>query len=187
MDSTINTIASFEMIPTSSVAANPSASVATKSPMEVIARLERQIGELNLLITQYQAAFQNLPYDARQNGPMPPSFPTSSELNQGDHFTTFQQTQSASLTHSTQDTPLVYTFAPPKALTVTHHAPLVYTYVTAPPGTKVQEFHHQDVIHYVEIKNDAKSIDVEMMNRKMKSLEVAMRGLRGFNSSQSEI
>ncbi|KAG5629129.1 hypothetical protein H5410_000846 [Solanum commersonii] len=46
---------------------------------------------------------------------MPPSFPTSSELNQGDQFTTFQQTQSASLTHLTQDIPLVYTFAPPKS------------------------------------------------------------------------
>ncbi|KAK6794067.1 hypothetical protein RDI58_007520 [Solanum bulbocastanum] len=37
MDFTINTVASFEMIPTSSVVVNPSASVATKSPMEVIA------------------------------------------------------------------------------------------------------------------------------------------------------
>ncbi|KAH0685998.1 hypothetical protein KY285_016539 [Solanum tuberosum] len=99
MDSTINTAASSEMIPTSSVAANPSASVATESPMEVIARLERQIGELNLLVDQYQAASQNLPPDARQKGPMSPSFPTSSELNQGDRFTTFQQTQSAPLTH----------------------------------------------------------------------------------------
>ncbi|KAH0635723.1 hypothetical protein KY289_035638 [Solanum tuberosum] len=132
MDSTINTVASSEMIPTSSVVANPSASVATESPMEVIARLERQIGELNLL-----------------------------------------------------DTPIVYTFAPPKAPTVTHYAPPVYIYVTAPPVTKAQEFHRQDVNHYVEIENDVKSIDAEMMNRKMKSLEDAMRGLRGFDSSQS--
>ncbi|KAH0720728.1 hypothetical protein KY285_005601 [Solanum tuberosum] len=72
---------------------------------------------------------------------MPPSFPTSSELNQGDHFTTFQQTQNASLTHLAQDTLLVYTFAPPKAPIVTHHAPPVYTYVTAPPVTKAPEFH----------------------------------------------
>ncbi|KAG5621460.1 hypothetical protein H5410_006678 [Solanum commersonii] len=81
------------------------------------------------------------------------------------------------------DTPLVYTFAPPKAPMVTHHAPSVYTYVTAPSVTKVQEFHRQDVNHYVEIENDTKSIDVEMMSRKMKSLEDAMRGLRGFDSS----
>ncbi|XP_049358482.1 uncharacterized protein LOC125823103 [Solanum verrucosum] len=132
MDPTINMVSSSEMIPTPSVAANPSASVATELPMEVIARLEQQIGELNLL-----------------------------------------------------DTPLVYTFAPPKAPTVTHHAPPVYTYVTAPLVTKAQEFHRQDVNHYVEIENDAISIDVEMMNKKMKSLEDAMRGLRGFDSSQS--
>ncbi|KAH0632829.1 hypothetical protein KY284_035615 [Solanum tuberosum] len=116
---------------------------------------------------------------------MPPSFPTSIELNQEDHFTTFQQTQSASLTHSTQDTPLVYTFAPPKAPPVTHHAPPVYTYATALHVTKAQEFRRQDVDHYVEIENDAKSIEVEMMNRKIKSLEDAMRGLRGFDSSHS--
>ncbi|KAK4707353.1 hypothetical protein R3W88_033080 [Solanum pinnatisectum] len=150
MDSTINTVALSEMMPTSSIAANPSASVATESPMEVIACLERQIGELNLLVTQYQTVFQNLPPDA-------------------------------SLTHSTQDTPLVYTFALPKAPTVRHHALPVYTYVIAPPITKVQEFHCQDVNHYVEIENDTKSIDVEMMSRKMKSLEDAMRGLHGFD------
>ncbi|KAH0633466.1 hypothetical protein KY284_036252 [Solanum tuberosum] len=160
MDSTINTIASFEMIPTSSVAANPSASVATKSPMEVIARLERQIGELNLLVTQYQAVFRT-------------------------YHMMLPQMVPCHLRFRLQDTYLVYTFAPPKAPTVTHHAPSVYTYVTAPLVTKAQEFHHQDVNHYVEIKNDAKSIDVEMMNRKMKSLEDAMRRLRGFDSSQS--
>ncbi|KAH0650571.1 hypothetical protein KY284_030483 [Solanum tuberosum] len=156
MDSTINTVASSDMIPTPSVAANPSASVATESPMEVIARLEQRIGELNLLLTQYQDASQNLPPDARQKG-----------------------------THATFDTPLVYTFTPPKAPTITHHAPPVYTYVTTPPVTKAQEFHRQDVNHYVEIENDAKSIDAEMISRKMKSLEDAMRGLRGFDSSQS--
>ncbi|KAH0689363.1 hypothetical protein KY289_016721 [Solanum tuberosum] len=91
MDSTINTVVSSEMTPTSSVASNPSASVATKSPMEVIAHLERQIDELNLLVAQYQVAAQNLPPHARQKGPMPPSFPTLSELNQGDHFTTFSK------------------------------------------------------------------------------------------------
>ncbi|KAK6786611.1 hypothetical protein RDI58_015136 [Solanum bulbocastanum] len=84
-----------------------------------------------------------------------------------------------------QDTPLVYTFAPPKAPTVTHHALSVYTYVTAPPVTKAQEFHRQDVNHYVEVENDTKSIDAEMMCRKMKSLKDAMRGLRGFHSSQN--
>ncbi|KAG5575588.1 hypothetical protein H5410_055722 [Solanum commersonii] len=98
MDSAINTFVSSEMIPTSSVAINLSASVATESPMEVIAHLD--------------------------------------ELNHGDHFTTFQQTQSASLTHSTQDTSLVYTFSSPKAPMVTHHDPPVYTYVIAPPVTK---------------------------------------------------
>ncbi|KAG5620300.1 hypothetical protein H5410_005518 [Solanum commersonii] len=91
------------------------------------------------------SSIANLPPDARQKGPMPPYFPTSSELNQGDHFTTFQQTQGASLTHSTQDTPLVYTFAPLKAPMVTHHSLPVYTYVSAPPVTKAQDFHHQNL------------------------------------------
>ncbi|KAG5605466.1 hypothetical protein H5410_026958 [Solanum commersonii] len=74
---------------------------------------------MNLLVAQYQAASQNLPPDARQKGSMPPSFPTS-------------------------NTPLVYTFSPQKALTVTHHAPPVCTYVTAPPVTKAQEFQCQN-------------------------------------------
>ncbi|KAG5616430.1 hypothetical protein H5410_016254 [Solanum commersonii] len=169
MDPTINTVASSEMIPTPSVAANPSAPVATESPMEVIARLEQRIGELNLLVTQYQAASQNLPLDARQKGPC--------------HLFQLQRTQSAPLSHLTQDTHLVYTFAPPKAPTVTHHASPMYTYVIALPVTNAQEFHRQDVNHYVEIESDAKSIDAEMMNKKMKSLEDAMRGLRGFDSS----
>ena len=56
------------------------------------------------------------------------------------------------------------------------------TYVTAPPVTKVLEFQHQDLNHYVEIEGDVKSIGAEMMNRKMKSLEGSMRGLRGFDS-----
>ncbi|TMW84132.1 hypothetical protein EJD97_025730 [Solanum chilense] len=101
MDSTIRTVASSEMIPISSVAANPSASVATESPMEVIARLEQQLITLNLLVAQYQDASPNQPPDARERGPMPPVYPTSSEFHQGDHFATFQQTQNASLTNST--------------------------------------------------------------------------------------
>ncbi|XP_069145552.1 uncharacterized protein [Solanum lycopersicum] len=134
---------------------------------------------------QYQAASPNQPSDARKRGPMPPVYPTSSEFHQGDHFATFQQTQSASPTNSTQDTPLVYTFAPTKAPMVTHHTPPVYTYVTAPPVTKAQEFHRPDVNHYIQIEGDRKSIDAEMMNKKMKSLEDALSGLRGFDSSQS--
>jgi len=49
--------------------------------MEVIARLERKIVELSLMVTQYQTAFQNQPPNVRQEGPMPTSFPTSSELD----------------------------------------------------------------------------------------------------------
>ena len=89
------------MIPTSSIEANPSASVAAESPTEVIASLERQIGTLNLLVAQYQDASLNQPTDARQREPMPHVYPTSSEFHQGDHFATFQQTQSASPTNST--------------------------------------------------------------------------------------
>jgi len=66
--------------------------------MEVIARLEQQISTLNLLLDQYQVASPNQPPDAREKGPMPPVYPTSSEFHQGDHFSTFQQTQSTSLT-----------------------------------------------------------------------------------------
>uniref|UniRef100_A0A3Q7EFK5 Uncharacterized protein n=1 Tax=Solanum lycopersicum TaxID=4081 RepID=A0A3Q7EFK5_SOLLC len=184
MDPTIHTVASSEMILTPSIAADPNASVAAESPMEVIARLERQISTLNLLVAQYQSASPNQPSDARERGPVPPVYPTSSEFHQGDHFATFQQTQSASLANLTQDIPLVYTFAPPKAPTVTHHTPPVYTYVTTPPVTKAPEFHRPEVNHYIEIEGDRKSIDAEMMNKKMKSLD-AMRGLRGFDSSQS--
>ncbi|KAK6777635.1 hypothetical protein RDI58_024353 [Solanum bulbocastanum] len=91
----------------------------------------------------------------------------------------------ASLTHSTQDTPILYTFLPLKDPMVTRHPLPVYIFFIGPPITKAQEFHHQDVNHYVEIENDTKSIDVEMMSTKMKSLEDSMRGLRGFDSSQS--
>ncbi|TMW95685.1 hypothetical protein EJD97_008490 [Solanum chilense] len=109
MDFTINTVASSEMIPSSSVAANSSSSIEIESPMEVIACLERQISELNL-----------------------------------------QQIQSSSLTHLTQDTPLGYTFSPPKAPTVTHHAPPVYIYVTTPHVTKAQEFHRNMLCTFTE-------------------------------------
>ncbi|KAH0632830.1 hypothetical protein KY284_035616 [Solanum tuberosum] len=53
MDTTINTVTSSEMIPTSSVVTNPSSSIAIETPMEAIVRLEQQISELNLLVTQY--------------------------------------------------------------------------------------------------------------------------------------
>ena len=79
----------------------------------------------------------------------------------------------------------MYTFAPPKALTVTHHTMPVYTYVTSLPVTKTPEFHRPDVNHYIEIEGDGKSIDAEMMNKKMKSLEDTKRGLCGFDSSRS--
>ncbi|KAH0737525.1 hypothetical protein KY290_036230 [Solanum tuberosum] len=53
MDTTINTVTSSKMIPTSSVVTNPSASIAIETPMEAIVCLEQQISELNLLVTQY--------------------------------------------------------------------------------------------------------------------------------------
>ena len=124
--------------------------------MEAIARLEWRIRELNIFVTQKQAVFQILTPDTHKKVPMLPSFPTSSNFNQGYHFTTFQQTQSASLSHLTLDTHLVYTFSLAKDQKAKHHAPIVYTYVTTPPVTKAQEFHRQVVNYYVEIKNDAK-------------------------------
>ncbi|KAG5580137.1 hypothetical protein H5410_050764 [Solanum commersonii] len=131
------------------------------------------VASSEMIPTSFVAANpSNLPPNAHQKGPMPPSFPTSANFN--------------CFAHSfNSGYPLVYTFAPPKAPMATHHAPPVYTYVTAPPITKAQEFHRQDVNHYVVIENDTKSTDAEMMSRKMKILEDAMRGLRGFYSSQS--
>ncbi|KAH0669247.1 hypothetical protein KY285_023406 [Solanum tuberosum] len=155
MDSTINTSTSFEMIPTSSIAANPSASVAIESPMEVIACLERQVGELNLLVTQYQDASQNLPPDAHQKGLMPPSYSSCV------HICTFKSSNGNTSCFA--------------SVHLCH----------VPPVTKAQEFHRQYVYHYAEIENDTKSIDAEMISRKMKSLEDAMRGLCGFDKSQS--
>ncbi|KAG5616935.1 hypothetical protein H5410_016759 [Solanum commersonii] len=153
--------------------------------MKVIAHLEQRIGELNLLVTQYHATSQNLPPDACQKGPMSPSFPTSSELNQGDHFTTFQQTQNASLTHSTQDTPLVYTFAPPKAPTVTHHAPQCIFMSLLHLLPRLRSFTAKMLTTMLKLKMIQKSTNFEMMSRKMKNLKDVMRGLRGFDSSQS--
>uniref|UniRef100_A0A3Q7I296 Uncharacterized protein n=1 Tax=Solanum lycopersicum TaxID=4081 RepID=A0A3Q7I296_SOLLC len=172
------------MIPTSSIEANPSASVATKSLIEVIDCLERQISTLNLLVAQYQDASLNQPTDARQREPMPHVYPTSSEFHQGDHFATIQQTQSASLTNLTQDTPFVYTIAPSKNLTIIHHTPPVYTYVTAPPVTKTPVLHRLDINQYIEIEGDGKSIDSEMMNKKMKSLEDAMRDGKAWHNGE---
>ncbi|KAG5621726.1 hypothetical protein H5410_006944 [Solanum commersonii] len=131
MDSTINTIASSKMIPTSSVAANSSASIAIESPMEV---------------AQYQAASQNPPPNTRQKGA----------------YATF-----------------VSNFNNSKRLT--HSFNSGYSSCVHICSSKSSN----DVNHYVEIENDAKSIDAEMMSRKMKSLEYAIRGLRGFDSSQS--
>lgn len=181
IDSIINTITSSKIISTSYAATYPSSSVEIESSMDAIARQEWQIGELNLLVTQYQASFWNLPY-ARQIEHMPPSFPTFSEFNQGDHFTIFQQTQSVALTYSTQDPPLVYIFSPQKAPTVTHHAPPVYTYVIVPPVSKAPDIHRPNYNHCIEIEGDAKSIDTEKMNNKMKSFDDARRGFCGFDS-----
>ena len=50
---------------------------------------------------------------------------------------------------------------------------------------RLKSFTTQNFNHYVEIEGDGNSIDTEMMNKKMKSLENVMRGLRGFDSSQS--
>ncbi|WMV26848.1 hypothetical protein MTR67_020233 [Solanum verrucosum] len=50
---------------------------------------------------------------------------------------------------------------------------------------RLKSFTVKMVNHYVEIECDAKSIYAEIMNRKMTHLEDAMRGLRGFDSSQS--
>ena len=61
----------------------------------------------------------------------------------------------------------------------------MHTYVTTPPVTKTPEFHHPYVNHYIEIEADEKSIDAETMNKKIKSLEDSMRGLRRFDNSYS--
>lgn len=61
----------------------------------------------------------------------------------------------------------------------------MYTYSTAPPVTQTQGLNHLDVNHYVEIENDLIMYTDEMVNRKIKDLEDAVRILRGIGSNQS--
>ncbi|KAH0669375.1 hypothetical protein KY285_023535 [Solanum tuberosum] len=105
------------MIPTSSVAVNPSASHNTKLLLRTYHLMLAKKGPCHLRFQLQVSSITEIILPPFSKLKVPPS-----------------------LTHSTQDTPLVYTFAPPKAPTVTHHAPSVCTYVTAPPVTKAQEF-----------------------------------------------
>ncbi|MCD7469158.1 hypothetical protein HAX54_008002 [Datura stramonium] len=111
----------------------------SEETLEVIAHLEEKIAELSHMVMQTRAVSQTPPNttplpDVRKNRPMlPPPIPISDKFDQGDYFNTSQQVQNTSSTHPTQNFPLVYTFAPPKAhnTPLAHHGPLVDTYVAA--------------------------------------------------------
>ncbi|XP_060211969.1 uncharacterized protein LOC132639546 [Lycium barbarum] len=138
------------------------------------------------MVMQNRTASQTLPNltpppDVRQKRPMPPAFPNLDEFDQGDHFANFQQVQNAS------NAPLLYMPAPSKAhnVSLTHHDPPVYSYATVPPVTQTQGLWRPNVDPYVETKREARALSDEMVNRKLQSLEDAMRGLRGLGSNQS--
>ncbi|XP_059295553.1 uncharacterized protein LOC132048889 [Lycium ferocissimum] len=125
----------------------------------------------------------------RQTLPMPPPFPNLDELNQVNYFTTSQPATSEPLTHLvTQNAPLLFTATSSKTQYIPpapHQVPPVYTYATAPPLTQTQGLCHADVDHYVEVEKETRAVNDEMINRKLKSLEEAMRSLRGLGSNQS--
>ncbi|MCD7458535.1 hypothetical protein HAX54_038506, partial [Datura stramonium] len=167
--SSINTVTSSEAISTSPITTDPSTSTGSEVTSETPPNTT------------------SLP-DARKKGPiLPPPITISDEFDQGDYFNTSQQVQNGSLTHSTQKVPLVYTFAPPTAqnVSLTHHAPPIYTYAAAPLATKTQGICRLDADRYVEIENKVRTINDEMVNRKLKSLEDAMRSLPGLGCNQS--
>lgn len=134
------------------------------------------------------------PPRVRENMPIPPPFPNLDGLNRENQFTTPQPIQNVPLTHSvTQNAPLPSTVAPPKVqytqlthdATNTQQVSPIYTYATVPPMTQTPGPCRLDVDHYVEAEKEAKADDDEMINRKLKSLEDAMRGLRGLGTNQS--
>lgn len=93
----------------------------------------------------------------------------------------------------TQNALLPSIVAPPKVqyTQLTHNATNVqqvspiHTYATVPPMTQTPGLCRLDVDHYVEAEKEAKAVDGEMINRKLKSLKDALRGLRGLGTNQS--
>ncbi|XP_019253961.1 PREDICTED: uncharacterized protein LOC109232660 [Nicotiana attenuata] len=168
--------------------------------LEVIARLEQKIAELSYIVQQNRSFSQTpphmtpLPHRIRENMPIPPPFPNLDGLNRENQFTAPQPIQNVPLTHSvTQNAPLQFTTAPPKVqytqlthdVTNTQQVSPIYTYATVPPMTQTLGPCRLDVDHYVEAEKEARAVDDEIINRKLKSLEDAMRGLRGFGTNQS--
>ncbi|KAG5591605.1 hypothetical protein H5410_042119 [Solanum commersonii] len=131
----------------------------------------------------------------RQSMPMPPLFPNLDEHNRVNYFTISQSVQNAPPIHQvTQNAPHIFTVALSKAqyISVAHDAtnpqqvPPVYTYVVAPPMTQIHELCRPDVDHYVEAEKEARLVSDELINKKLKNLEDAMRSLRELGSNQSE-
>ncbi|OIS98773.1 hypothetical protein A4A49_28980 [Nicotiana attenuata] len=160
--------------------------------LEVIARLEQKIAELSYIVQQNRSFSQTpphmtpLPHRIRENMPIPPPFPNLDGLNRENQFTAPQPIQNVPLTHSvTQNAPLQFTTAPPKVqytqlthdVTNTQQVSPIYTYATVPPMTQTLGPCRLDVDHYVEAEKEARAVDDEIINRKLKSLEDAMRGL----------
>ncbi|KAK6784260.1 hypothetical protein RDI58_017714 [Solanum bulbocastanum] len=99
----------------------------------------------------------------RQSMPMPPLFPNLDEINQVNYFTTSQPIQNAPIIHQvTQNVSHVFTVAPSKApyIPVAHDA-------TQP------------------VPSEARPVSDELINKKLKNLEDAMRSLCGLGSNQS--
>ncbi|KAL3332290.1 hypothetical protein AABB24_032732 [Solanum stoloniferum] len=124
--------------------------------------------------------------------PMPPLFPNLDEINQVNYFTTSQPVQNAPPIHQvTQNVSHVFTVAPlkaqyiPAAHDATQQVPPVYTYATTPPMTQIHELCHLDVNHYAKDEKGARSVSDELINKKLKNLEDAMRSLCGLGSNQS--
>ncbi|MCD7449116.1 hypothetical protein HAX54_049230 [Datura stramonium] len=133
----------FESITNLPIGANPSALMGTKITLKQVTP----------------------PPDVREKGPMLPSLiPILYEFDQGNHFTSSEKIQNASLTHPTQNVTLIYIFSPRKAqnMSLAQHAPLMYTYATVPPMTQTQGLCPLDVDHYIEIENDARVVNDEM-------------------------
>ena len=193
--SLINATTSSEPSLSLPITSDPTSSNEPETHLEIIARLERRVAELSHMVLHNRSFSQTPPHmtpsqGVRQTLPMPPPFPNLDEFNQTNYFTTSQPVRSEPLT---QNVPFLFTATSSKAqfiptthdATNTHQVPPVYTYTTAPPMTQIQGQCRADVDHYVEVENEARSVNDEMINRKLKSLEDAMRSLRGLGSNQS--
>ncbi|MCD9646541.1 hypothetical protein HAX54_036460, partial [Datura stramonium] len=55
------------------------------------------------------------------------------------------------------------TFLIAQNISLVHHAPPIYTYVTVPPTTQIQGICRLDIDDYVETENEARTVNNEMV------------------------